>query len=161
MIRGKLGEIYKQKGISLNLDRAIEYIENSFNTDMKDGHYVVEENNILVNVFSYDTMLSEEAVFEGHKKYIDIHILLSGQESIEIADESMLTQQSDYNESEDFATYRGKATTVCQVDNSDYVITFMEDIHKPKVQIGQPSRVKKVVIKVKNDICEREVCLDE
>ena len=52
--------------------------------DMPDNKYWIQEPDVFAQISSYQTKSPQEGRFEAHKKYVDIQILLSGSEMIEV-----------------------------------------------------------------------------
>ena len=65
----------------------------------------IDGTKIYASVSEYTTKEYEDAKFEGHRKYIDIQYIVSGTESIEMADISKVTANTDYNENKDIEFY--------------------------------------------------------
>ena len=53
------------------------------------------------SVQSYDTKPVDECKLESHRKYIDIQVMVSGEERMDVVDISKLTIQENYNEDKD------------------------------------------------------------
>ena len=71
MIYGELRELKFYKGISENLDKAIECIESGAYKTAPEGKNIVDGDNVFFNCQTVKTQAIEERFFEGHKKYID------------------------------------------------------------------------------------------
>ena len=94
------------------------------------------------------TVPAKDAVWEGHTKYADIHLLLSGQEMIGITDISLLSE-TDRNIEKDFVGYYGPVQTWLTMTPEDILIVFPEDAHMVKVMDHKCVFVEKVCLKVK------------
>lgn len=147
MILGKLSDIEQYKNINENLDTAIDYILNNNLNELKKGTNTIDGNKVFINRFSYTGADEKECIFEGHKKYIDIHIVLDGMEKLGYNDISNLTAVTEYDEETDFVKYEGKVNTYCNLDNKMFCITFPEDIHMPKIKVNE-QMIEKAVCKV-------------
>lgn len=151
MIIDKLSEIEKYKGCYNICDKAIQFLKTIDSKDLQVGRYELDEDNLFVNVFTYDTLPKEKGTFEGHKKYIDVHVVLNGEEQIACAHKSDLQETVPYNEQDDFCGYDGSATTYSVLKQGDFAITFPQDIHMPKLVNKKTCKVKKAVMKIKID----------
>ena len=147
MIIGKLNNISTYKGLSENLDTAIEYILKTDLLSLDNGRTNIDGDKVFLNKFSYECIPESKGFFEGHKKYLDIHIVLKGQELLGYADKSDLTPVSEYDLENDFVEYKGPISTYCKCTSSDFIILFPEDIHMPKISIDN-NLVEKAVLKV-------------
>lgn len=77
----KLAELGLVKGLPAEvIDKVFELQKNPVL-----GRYDFE-NNIYINVETYEPVSFEEKEFEAHKNYVDVQILLKGKENIFVAD---------------------------------------------------------------------------
>lgn len=152
MIIGKLKNLDAYKGLGENLDTAIEYILKTDLLSLSNGRTDIYEDKIFLNKFSYNCTTEENGFFEGHEKYLDIHIVLNGQELLGYSDKSDVTAVSEYDIVNDFTEYKGVINTYCKCTPSDFIILFPNDIHMPKISIDNSNfdnqTVDKVVLKV-------------
>ena len=107
------------KGISESLDMAIDFLAKGDFELLIDGKNIIDGENVFANVMNYDTKNIEDGVQEGHKKYIDIHVAISGKERLGIADSSELEIIQEYIEEEDCLFYKGHIDTWCVI-RDDY-----------------------------------------
>lgn len=147
MIVAKLKDLKRYKGLNQNLDTAIDYILNNNLSDLKYGRNEVDNDNVFINKFSYTGADESDSFFEGHKNYLDIHIVLSGCENLGYTDVSELTQVTEYDPENDFIKFEGAVKNYIKLEEGDLAITFPEDIHMPKLRIND-EKIEKVVCKV-------------
>ena len=145
MIFCKMDQLGRYKGLSRHLDTAIRFLEEGGASRLTMGRNEVDGEAVYVNRFDYDT--AEEAITEGHLRYIDVHVVLSGRERIGVADVSTL-REIERREEEDYVGFSGPFQCVCTMTPGDVLITFPEDAHSPKRQDGGSCRVEKAAIKV-------------
>ena len=148
MIYTNMDRILRYLGISETLDTAIRYLVSNDLTQLHMGRNEIDGDNVFVNRFDYNTMTEEEAIWEGHKKYGDIHVLLCGHEKIGVSDAASLTYTCQ-KEADDFVGYEGSVQTWCPMTTHDLLIVFPEDVHKVKVIDGESAYVKKACFKFK------------
>lgn len=108
-------------------------------------------DDIYVNIETYKTKMPADAKFEAHNKYIDIQILLMGNELISYTDKSILTVKTPYNEEKDITFYSEVVNdySYIRLDGSNFVMLFPHEAHAPQICDKIPSDVKKVVVKIK------------
>ena len=119
--------------------------------DTIEGKYQLSES-VYANVESYVTKLSNIAKFESHEKFIDIQILLKGSEFIYFTGKSDLTVLSPYNAEKDITFYGNSVEKYerIKLDGTNFVVLYPHEAHAPQVCVNDtPSKVKKVVIKIK------------
>ena len=147
MIVGKLKDLHRYKGLNKNLDKAIDYILNNDLYNLKSGRNDIDNDNVFINRFNYTGAEESGCFFEGHKNYLDIHIILNGCENIGYTDITELNQVTEYDFGNDFIKFEGTVKNYIKLEVGDFVIVFPEDIHMPKIKIND-EKIEKVVCKV-------------
>lgn len=147
MIYGILSDIGAYKGRSANLDTAIEYIKSCDLRSLIDGRNEIDGDNVYLNCFGYKTMKEDECFFEAHRRYLDVHIVLTGNELIGVSDTASL-EKTDENDETDYVGYKGKVKCYYKMNTSKFLIAYPEDAHMVKLMDREQSYVKKAVIKV-------------
>ena len=148
MIYTKLKNIERYLGLSDSLDTAIRYLLTADLTKLTKGRNEIDGDQVFINRFDYNTMTPEEAIWEGHLQYGDIHVLLSGQEKIGVTNVDMLTETVRKVE-EDFCGFEGEVQSWFPMTTEDILIVWPEDIHKVKVIHGESTLVEKACFKFK------------
>lgn len=131
-----------------NLDKtAVDFIK-KLTPDIECKKYILNEN-IYVNVEEYQT--KDVGYFEAHKNYLDIQILLKGEEIIEYTSLKDLVVKEDYDVSRDIAFYYDGNNFVLPLKLQEGVFTVLypHDAHKPQLKFNDIEKVKKVVVKVR------------
>jgi biofilm protein TabA len=119
--------------------------------EMEDEKYLIQGDDLFAGVNSYQTKPRDIAKLETHRKYVDIQVLLSGEEIIEVFEKQGLTVSSPYNPEKDAEFYHvpAKPCATITLKPGQFAVFFPEDAHMPSVMTGSsPQPVKKVVIKV-------------
>lgn len=111
------------------------------------GKNSIDNDNIFINRFSYTGLLESKCFFEGHKNYLDIHILLSGCKNFGYTDISELKQITEYDSENDFIKFQGTVKNYIKLEVGDFILAFPEDIPMPKININNES-IEKIVCKV-------------
>ncbi len=132
----------------LAIQKALHYLQENDFSEMKTGIYEVD-NNISAKVFDLTSKSIEETSPEVHKKYIDVHYWVSGEETIGftpnkadyIVKEAIKEQDIYFYESVDNESF-------LSAKKGDYVIFFPNDVHRPGIANGTPISYRKVVLKV-------------
>lgn len=106
---------------------------------------------MLAIVSEYDTKPLKENGYEAHRQYIDIQYLLSGKETICSLPLEYLKETKPYCEEKDATFYEecGVEGQRMMVGNVYFIIYFSQDGHMPGLCVGEPEKVKTVVVKVK------------
>ena len=119
--------------------------------EMEDKKYLIQGGDLFAGVNSYQTKPRDAAKLETHQKYVDIQVLLSGEEIIEVFEKQGLTVSAPYNPEKDAEFYQVPAEPCATITlkPGQFAVFFPEDAHMPSVMTrSSPKPVKKVVIKV-------------
>lgn len=134
--------------VTENMKRAVEFIKgHDFDKDELGLHKLPGEN-FYYSVFEYETKSKDEALFEAHKKYIDIQYMKSGEERIYYNHVNNLVIDKEYDENSDFYLLKGQENCSVLLAEEFAAILYPEDGHMPGIQNLESKHVRKVVIKV-------------
>lgn len=151
MIIGLLKDIARYKGLSKNIDTAINYVLNTDLLALECGKHLIDGNEVYINRQSYIAKDLENAFYESHKNYIDLQIVLSGNEGFEVTDalDEGLVENIPYNAEKDVLKYKNHAAHPVKFTlNQGFAILFPEDVHMPGLNVDN-KQVEKAVIKIK------------
>lgn len=114
------------------------------------GKHVISDE-LFVNVQEYTTREPGEVRLEGHRKYIDLQYMVTGQELHGSAKLSEGTVVNPYNETKDVGHCLVPVVTFYVVSPERFSIFFPTDIHVTNIQYGEKAPVRKAVFKIKVD----------
>lgn len=148
MIYAKNQEALAYRGIHPNLDLALEHITPEFLASLRDGQRVeLQGDQVYCTRFTYETIPQEESFFEAHRRYLDIHIMVEGEERVDVnrPEDLVLTEAQEGN---DFYAYQGESWHSAVLRPGAFLVVFPGDAHRIKVQVDGPRTVSKAVFKV-------------
>ena len=148
MIYTKRKNLDRYLGLSPEMDTAIHFLQTADLRSLVKGRNEIDGDKVFVNRFDYQTMPQEQAIWEGHIRYADIHVLLSGNEKIGVTNVDLLTETVCKPE-EDFVGFTGDVMSWFPMTTEDILIVYPEDIHMVKVMDGDSVTVEKACFKVK------------
>jgi biofilm protein TabA len=90
----------------------------------------------------------EESQFEAHRNYVDLQIVLEGEEYIAWNKIDDLTEAIPYNAERDVQKFTGKDAHKMKMSEGMAYICFPWDGHKAVFHVDQPLHFKKAVIKL-------------
>ncbi len=97
----------------------------------------------------YVPRLRPEGFFESHRNYIDVQVIVEGEELMEIQEIARLKVSEPYLPERDLVKYADPAdTSVLRMRAGDVAIFFPEDGHMPSLRWRGPGLVRKTVVKV-------------
>ena len=154
MIKDNLSNCALYFGAHKNFEKAFEFIKKAVKENYPVGKYEIDGTDVYAFVQEYASKLRTDAKNEGHRNYIDIQFVISGEEVIEVCDVNASKIKTEYNPEKDVEFYfDAEKPTSCILNGGEYVILFPHDIHKPGIALnGEQVSVKKLVVKVKNNI---------
>ena len=114
------------------------------------GQHPVDGENVFINAVEYDTKPAECSGMEAHRRYIDVMLLLSGEETIGIRPVSALREITrPYDEASDaLLAVLDPGYTELHMYPGDVAVLFPEDAHAPGMDFGGTHRVRKLIVKV-------------
>ena len=131
------------------LKKAFEFLE-TVTENVESGRYEIDADN-YVNVFSYETKSRDDALFENHSLYADIHFVIEGTEQIDISSAEHCALVRDNYTSDDSAllTSDGHFSTL-ELRKGDFAVVFPGEAHRPGIETGNGrGKVLKAVVKCK------------
>jgi YhcH/YjgK/YiaL family protein len=97
----------------------------------------------------YQPKQRPEGFFESHRNYIDVQVIVEGEELMELIDVGRLAVSQPYNPERDFTKYADVAgAKVLQMRAGDVAIFFPNDGHMPSLHWRGTGLVRKTVVKV-------------
>ncbi len=148
MILAKNDTAPDYRGIHPNLDLALAHMTPEFLGALGTERVDILPGQVWCTKFSYETLPDEECFFEAHEKFLDIHMMLSGSERVEISDPRDLCQTKAEPEN-DFWAYQGPGRHSLVLSPGDFLVVFPSDAHKIKMTAPVPATVTKAVFKIK------------
>jgi len=118
--------------------------------ELPDGKHEIDGSKVYVNLSHITTKPLEEGVFEAHRKYADIQIVLEGAEQIGITQYPELDVKTPYSEPKDVVFYEPRTPEYSEVAMRPgyFVLLLPQDIHMPCLAVKDPQPVRKAVVKV-------------
>lgn len=114
------------------------------------GRYELQGDNIFMNVMQFATQSPEQKKAELHGEYIDIQVLLSGEERILFGMTDSARQCEEMHVEDDYQLCSQIADEQAMVLKPGRFVIFMPgEPHKPGCVVQAPMDIKKVVIKVR------------
>ncbi|MBE7493824.1 MAG: YhcH/YjgK/YiaL family protein [Verrucomicrobiaceae bacterium] len=114
------------------------------------GRYDLDGDHCYALVQTYETKPVEKALFEAHRKYIDVQFIHSGRETILWAPLTAMREETmAFSEEKDAALWKlTPDSTPLHVSAGHFTILWPQDAHAPCVEWEKPEQVFKVVVKV-------------
>jgi YhcH/YjgK/YiaL family protein len=147
MIIDQLGNANLYVHINNRLAVALRYLQSMDLSAFENGTYEIEDREIYYSVNEYNTKSINEAKWEAHQKYADIHYIISGAEKMGFSHFEALEVSENYNPEKDVTFLKGTGDYITLKPGS-FAIFFPHDAHQPGVAVSDTAPVKKLVVKV-------------
>ena len=144
MIIDEFSNIKKYTNLIGNLDMGLEAIKNVnglsvVRYEFDGGFFLVQEGY---------TKPLEEGLFETHKKYIDIQIIVSGEEEIAWLPLKELHQETEYDVKSDKQKFKGSHMHHITITKDMFWIAFPWDGHQAVSHANEEQHYRKIVLKL-------------
>lgn len=114
------------------------------------GKYTVDGDNIFFNVVEGESRPLAEQRPEFHRQYIDIHIVLAGEEIIGAGNIGLkIIPDGAFNTAHDigFCTQISSETLI-HLHPEELAILFPGELHRPMGSLGAGAPLRKIIVKV-------------
>ena len=148
MIFCELSALDSYKGLNANLDTAIDFLQKHRLQELQLGSTKILGSEVYVNRFDYTTKEPDQLLFETHRIFADIHLLLEGAERIFIAPVETLEEVEEDMDT-DYIGSKGTETSLVHMRSHTALIVFPGEAHKVMCVDEEFTLVKKAVVKVR------------
>ena len=134
------------------LERAFAEMTRLSRENAPDGKYVIEGDDLFINVISFETKTAADSLFETHKDYIDIQMMMEGEEWIGFAPKSELSVTKPYTPDCELYSMLDTFDRV-RIREDKLCIIFPDEPHAPGIAVNDATgTVKKMVAKIKMSV---------
>ena len=130
------------------LKAAFEWLENTNTEQLQAGRHTIDGDDIFANVMQPQLKPREQAVIEVHDRYLDIQVLVTGDEE-EFGwspRHTLCKVRKQFDADSDVALYDDTPQTFYTMRKGEFCILLPQDGHAPMLGSGN---VKKIIVKVK------------
>lgn len=127
--------------------KAFSYITGNVLKNMPAGKYEIMGDEVFALISDYNSKSPDSGKLEGHKKYIDLQYIISGNELIGYAPIGSQEICSPYDAEKDFHLFTGDCSFI-NMQEGMFVVFYPHDLHMPGIQNKVSAAVKKLVIKI-------------
>jgi YhcH/YjgK/YiaL family protein len=147
MILDELRNASLYRLISPRMAQALDFLQKTDFAALPPGKHLVDGENVFALVFGLETKPKKGALWEAHRRYIDVQYIVEGAERMGRADLRALKPCSEYDAEKDIVMLKGKGDFFT-VPAGTFVVFQPHDAHMPGLAVREPKRVKKAVVKV-------------
>ncbi|NIY47696.1 YhcH/YjgK/YiaL family protein [Cedecea colo] len=145
-----IGNIYSlQSWLPEELRQAIEHVKQHITAQTPVGKHDIDGNRLFMLVSEDATRPVDERKAEFHRRYLDIQIVMRGQEGMTFSSLPAGKPDTDWLEDKDIAFLpEGEQEKTVVLSEGDFVVFYPGEVHKPLCAVGKPETVRKVVVKM-------------
>ncbi len=129
--------------------QAFQFLKSANLKELPVGKQVLEGDHLYATVSEYYGKQRQDALFESHRKYIDIQYVIEGEELMGLTTLDKVSVKEPYNEEKDIAFYEYDGGEYIKATPEKFFLFFPEDIHRPSITTGDSVLVRKIVVKIK------------
>lgn len=133
-----------------NLDKYgfdVSLIQNDLQKNIfNKGRYEINGDKLFGLDLTYNTTDASKGLWEAHRKYIDVQIVLDGKEFINISDISSMSSSQPYEN--DYELFTGDAQHTITLEKGYFLMLFPHEVHKTSISVNEPVEVRKKVYKI-------------
>lgn len=148
MIVGNIHHL--QAWLPEELRQAIEYIKANVTETTEKGKHDIDGSRLFYLISEDMTEPFEKRRAEFHARYLDIQIVLKGQEGMAFSVLPAGTPDTDWLADKDIAFLpEGEQEKTVILNEGDFVVFYPGEVHKPLCAVGAPAQVRKAVVKLR------------
>jgi YhcH/YjgK/YiaL family protein len=129
-------------------DKAFQFLGDSKLATLPPGKYTIDGDNVYAMIVLGAPKKLEDAKWESHRKYIDLHYVISGKIKLGVAPVATAKVTEPYDESKDIAHYTAEGKYLI-ASPKEFFLFFPQDAHRPDIKVDGVDSLKKLVIKIK------------
>lgn len=149
MIIDRLQMIGSYRGVSRELDRAIDALEGIDPAALSAGRHHIDGDQLFMTRSTLELADEASLQFEWHRNYLDVQILLSEKERIVWLPVNPDEPPGVYLPDRDVAFFDNGAGMSFVLEAGMFVIFFPWDGHKPRCRTGVSETIEKLVVKIR------------
>ncbi len=146
MIIDRLANRTRLFHLSPRLARALDYLRATDVRSVPLGRHEIDGDRLFALVQEYTTRAADQCVWEAHRKYVDVQFVVAGVERMGYANIGEMREREAYDPARDVALFEPGGEFVT-IRAGTFAIFGPEDVHSPCHAAGEPSLVRKVVVK--------------
>jgi len=150
MIFDKIENIERYSLPQRSFAKMVKFINAYEETSFQEGKFEIDGSELFGIGLTYNTKNEENCLWEAHRKYIDIHYILEGEEIVHVNDISNMEVSKLYNEGHDYELFNGEKKEELKLKKGSFLILYPNEVHKTSIKNEKSFIVKKNVFKLIN-----------
>ena len=149
MIIDSIKSFERYKEFQTGFDKVYDFLRKHDLNTLELGNHPIVENDVWCTISESDARdIADLPKMEVHDSFVDVHILLEGDETIGWKDRAKCEnhQMAEYNEAQDVALFDEMPEVFISCSTGNFVMCFPSDAHTPLLGSGT---IKKAVFKIR------------
>lgn len=118
------------------------------NNSFEKGKNLIDGEELFALGLEYQTKPEDELLWEAHRKYLDVHFIVSGSEYIYVSDIEQMQSTQPYQD--DYELFSGSVQQKILMQEGDFLVLFPNEVHKTSIlSTDESSQIQKYVFKIK------------
>ena len=149
MIYGKISDLTLWAENIISLGHSLTESKKIADAPFVLGKTVIDGDALFASSSEYTSEARETKVFENHHLYIDVQMMIEGEEQIDVIIPKK-AQGGDYSAEKDieFASFDKNYSTIT-LRAGDFLLLLPGEWHRPGVAIGEGTKCRKTVVKIR------------
>lgn len=149
MILDKLENASLYFGYNPRMKAGFDFLLKHRDGNIENGEHEIDGRNVYAIAMDATTREQKDAIWEAHRKYIDIQFIVRGEERMGWTHLNHVRDNvtSPYNDEKDYELYSGNGTWF-EVKAGEFAVFGPTDVHAPVIRFNGVENVRKIVIKV-------------
>lgn len=122
-----------------------KYLSNENIKSFKKGRFDIDGEFLFGIGIEYDTSDNNQGVWEAHRKYLDIHIVIEGVEKIDICDINNSKSVKEYED--DYELFNAEPQNSINLFPGYFLILYPNEVHRTGRISNEVSNIRKHVFK--------------
>lgn len=145
MVIGSIHESARIEGLHPAFKQVFDYIKSHDLLHAPLERIVLDGDKLFINNVEATLVAQEAQPLEAHRQYLDIHVVLEGNERIGWRDlQDCGSPTKPYDEEGDYMLFHLPATSYVDLKPGQFAIVWPEDPHAPLIGEG---KVRKLIVK--------------
>lgn len=120
-----------------------------FNIDhYKKGKIEIDGDVFFGIGLEYETKNQAECLWEAHKRYLDVHLILEGEEKVQVSNIETMNINQKYDQTNDYTLFDGDEEQEMILKKGMFLALYPNEVHKTAVITNKISNIKKIVFKL-------------
>lgn len=154
MFSGRWSNLSRYPYINHHLKQIVQQALPLIEQQTEPGNIVVQPGDVWIEIKHVQTESVNDRMFESHRLFVDVHLLLEGEEYIGFAHDELMVEDCSLAEHD---VYFGSSREgrYLPMKSGEMVVFFPGEVHKPQCHFDdKPVSIRKAVIKIRQSVLQ-------